>query len=718
VGDIQTHATIGRHITDRLRAARADEKYIYFEIGNWLTDMSQFRDPTAFIQAKAKVWDAAGEASAAARIPLARDVFARLDNYLDELFGRPGENGGKMGEYWRHIVFALTLEIFRRSDNTLDPAQLEEIYDKHFTQYFPHEHLDFPPPERGIVGPHTPSEIARHRCGAAPGPEKRKTLTYLEEQLVFVANLLTLIEKDWAQARADAATTMRRHSVLARFGHASHAVEDFFFHSNFIELGWQLRSLALPPPPTPPEDTNPADFSAARMDRLYHRRRRKPVADGDDVSSTTSEEATHVYTGYFGGDDVSHTLTDALEGLMRLRKRMLGADAASAFTSIGHIGNILGDIEKAFETDEAKQEENLRKHRERLDNGDAYKDLEAALHAAPPDDIHKRTYDHLKAAYDLDKKMGEDYSLARGSKPRLGIYGMIQLLGAMSSKEHERSFVASREFDGVASGDSRYEGIRNATKNGASAEQIGSHSLMAKDSERKEPLRPHSVRVATRAAVFVGEKMAERIAAAPADGAPTEGLDWQHVLRHFIAHPSESEGASSGEPWWQSIALDDALVTTGDVFYTAPAPIAAAEMNRRAGEPNKKELEKLYTDLEKTFERAWRSKINWRFVGDATFWSFVFGLLGGLIGGLVGCASTDRELTAGDWAAATFGGMGIGIAGGTLLTFALTALGTLAGDGATGSAVMAIIGIFVMALGGGFGAGFGLSRAVGKEPQP
>jgi hypothetical protein len=49
-------ASVGREDLQRpaaeLQRSRPDEDYVFFRLGNWLTDMSQLKDPPAFESAK------------------------------------------------------------------------------------------------------------------------------------------------------------------------------------------------------------------------------------------------------------------------------------------------------------------------------------------------------------------------------------------------------------------------------------------------------------------------------------------------------------------------------------------------------------------------------------------------------------------------------------------------------------------------------------------
>ena len=54
MGDISTHKEINYHVIPQLKAISAAENYTYLEFGNFLTDVSQFRDPLSWIGAKKK----------------------------------------------------------------------------------------------------------------------------------------------------------------------------------------------------------------------------------------------------------------------------------------------------------------------------------------------------------------------------------------------------------------------------------------------------------------------------------------------------------------------------------------------------------------------------------------------------------------------------------------------------------------------------------------
>ena len=73
------------------------------------------------------------------------------------------------------------------------------------------------------------------------------------------------------------------------------------------------------------------------------------------------------------------------------------------------------------------------------------------------------------------------------------------------------------------------------TNNDASAENIGTHSLMSKDSDSKKPFRGDAVVLAKRASASVATVLAARIKdrRRPLD----QGIDWLVVLPFFLRFP-------------------------------------------------------------------------------------------------------------------------------------------------------------------------------------
>ena len=249
MGSLSTHFRITRQVVSQLTAVRPDENYTYLFLGNFLTDLSQVRDPYACIHAKRAVLRTAGPLGAGTK------------TWMAELLGQAeaGKRYGALTQFladiaraFTHFAFAddsparsgraLALEhaIGGPLPDPLPPAELDRVLEGALTQYYPHEHLDFPPYYDPAL------EGTRNISPAAP-PQGR-LIAYLTEQQQYLVEELTKTELAWLAA-SGLGTVQQRNDALRRFGHLLHAVEDYYFHSNFAELHqWQRLRRAAPVP--------------------------------------------------------------------------------------------------------------------------------------------------------------------------------------------------------------------------------------------------------------------------------------------------------------------------------------------------------------------------------------------------------------------------------------------------------------------------------------
>jgi hypothetical protein len=256
MGDLHRHAEIFRHVHRTLSTLRPDEDYICLELGNYLTDISQFRDPFASMLAKRTVWgQGLGKFGFLPLIPVVGVAISEailnwaidLDEWIDRMFGvhEPADKRhGRLAAYFERVFAGVTHLIF--SDDVqqtamwrpllapamgdiarLPPAEVTRMYSKSFTQYYPHEHMDFPP--YVLYGEHR----VNHRLYRKG---RRGLLAYLEEYTDYLSESLTAIEADWKSLARAGKADPGRHDVLVRLGKALHGVEDYFFHSNHLEL--------------------------------------------------------------------------------------------------------------------------------------------------------------------------------------------------------------------------------------------------------------------------------------------------------------------------------------------------------------------------------------------------------------------------------------------------------------------------------------------------
>jgi hypothetical protein len=574
--------------------------------------------------------------------------------------GTPGPQGGLLAAWFREMCLAATIEKFRKVESSsITPARLETLFGDLFTQYYPHEHVDFPPwPRHDIIGERKPSTWSRHQCSQPPtAGAGRKIYDYQEEQLIYISDLLTVIEQKWARQPAAPDNQDERERVLTRFGHASHAMEDFFFHSNFIEAAWDLTAQTLP---FTAEDnsSNDADDHEEkgprdphREKRRYHRRLQSPVGKGDVLSTETSDEMDQVYTGYFGAKDIYHTFMDAIKGLKK------------EFPEGEELLKNIDRKEQEGQIDKEKlREKNKADHKQILFANGYEKILEYKLSQQK---IDQRTYDAVHRACEMDRNLWKKYPshvvLGKELGVNLGISGFVMTLLNLAQDEMEKAKGVWSKLDTA--------GIEIETPcptdNGASNENIGSHSLMAKDSVRKHPLRNEAFNVASVIALYVAKRMiasegdtkpvsrSVNLDPADADGGASntvdvQAIDWLHLLQHFVSHPAESEQVDS-QPWWQNqMAKPDPDETGHTLRY-----IDQSTVQQRIQEKKKVELEKKYDDLAVESEKDWRTdqaKATGTFVGQvvgavagavagAIIGAALGGVGGAILGGIIGAAA-------------------------------------------------------------------------------
>jgi hypothetical protein len=398
----------------------------YLELGNYLTDVSQFRDPVTYIFAKQRIWRenvlpkveealpsravtalvgalaiGAGEglkrllagtvgdvaqgagigvgALAALMATLPADLVADLvgaDTWIDALLGMPIDRSpppppgaeppgalrlealrkrdekhyGYLGQFFQHFIEGTTHMLFaddvakRSKDNwgrvsPIPVNRVSEIYAEFFTQYFPHEHSDQPPyiwdASKRPAHPNLygPSRRQRNLVDGAVGVMNVVDTFYVG----YLAEGLAQVEAEWqALTRADQADRQR---LLVKTGKLLHGIEDWFFHSNVVEL-LALRSFR----PEQGEDesdeaflkrfvtdvaTKRPEFTAAdpiekrRLARRLYRRLRYPTYDaGTRVESygrlstrPSTSSVHHAYPAFPSSADTAHTLLHALGSL-------------------------------------------------------------------------------------------------------------------------------------------------------------------------------------------------------------------------------------------------------------------------------------------------------------------------------------------------------------------------------------------------------------------
>jgi hypothetical protein len=734
VGDVRTHREI--YETFIRPHLPPDPDPLYVELGNYLTDVSQFRDPWAHVGGKASVWK---EVSWLARLSLFADLFG-VDRYIDILLGRPDGDDpqgrrrvphGKLAAWFREVIYVYSLErTFRRRDPPRDylipPDEFQRLYEAHYTQYFPHEHVDFQPGPTGRLDDFTQSDVE-----SSPG-QRRRIVAYLDAHIEYIGDLLTLIERDWA--RSTTISPAEQHDRMVRLGHASHAVEDYFFHSNFVDLAHEIAKpgqdvTRFDPAETQDEHDPEGDRvpppESVRWDRIYYRRKRRPIhgPDGEtDFDDERSEPALIAFTASIPIPDIYHTFFDAIGHLAeepgvdvtQTVERIIQAcqsDSPKREILVPLLAMtpdqrrefplaLMGAfVPKDHETDEdkAKRDKAYRAYRCLIEH-DVMTQFVDVLAAGGV--VHRSVAQAVGRACAIEKELWSELPGFLSGETGAAKF-MITLLETGRdevSKAADRSaeldrLNAQEKLDGKPV--EQWSGSVPST-NGSTAERIGTHSLMSKDSVRKQPLRRQAINGAGFAVSYITKTMLNQ----RPGGAPVgDGVDWQELLRHFITHPEQAP-PGPGTEWWRA-ALDwDRTEANRPSEGHVPKAVSAATVAERAAERRRAELAPRYNDLVAEGERRFRRAVNQDWVLGSITWS---GFLGGIMG-LVGAGTDD----AGRSVLGTVGG----VTAGAVSAAFLSGIGTAINDRA-GSVVGLLLG-----LGGAGVGGYAVGRAIRPDEQP
>jgi hypothetical protein len=423
MGDISRHRdiflftreSVSPQLLNGARLAAGDLTYL--ELGNYLTDVSQFRDPVTYIFAKQRVWrerviPTARDKAMAARVigalagaaalgaaqylkgltsgkaadaiegagiglatlggilaVLPTDTYADIvgaDEWIDGLFGTPldrtplvpgaktqrdDKHYGYLGQFFKFCIEGVTQLLFAQdvpkrvggewgSITPIPDDRVKEVYDEFFTQYYPHEHTDQPP--------YVWDASKRPAKPAMYGPSRRQAnlrdgdigvMNAVDvHYAAYLAEGLAKVEDDWRALKRD--DQEGRQRVLVRVGKLLHGVEDWFFHSNVVEL-LELRSFR----PGRLEGESDEDFvkrfvaaaaksrpefAAAdtterlRLQRRLYRRLRFPAYDAGTKTQSagrlsktrmSTPSLRHAYPAFPSSQDTAHTLLHALENL-------------------------------------------------------------------------------------------------------------------------------------------------------------------------------------------------------------------------------------------------------------------------------------------------------------------------------------------------------------------------------------------------------------------
>lgn len=660
MGDLHRHAEIARHVIDACAKLRPDEDYVCIELGNYLTDVSQFRDPFAHMYAKRQVWSQSKSTGAlfwlglipvfgTLAVEAILDFAIDLDEWIDRLLGkhkpagkRHGEFAGFMTQVIRgvtHTLFAegapkagdLRARILPQIDGLalLPEAELDRLFAKHFTQYFPHEHSDMPP--YVLYGEHRPNHRLYRR-----GP--RGLSQYLEEYVDSLAESLAKLEVDWKAASTKPRSDPSRHDVLVRLGNILHAIEDYFFHSNFLELQlWHSLRRGRPSTETDAEYQKwfvdhvreqwlPQDPVAAAKElvddkwrpsqtqllRTFMRRLRYPAYRPVNAldTGTSLPSLDHLYTGSFDKKDLFHTLTMALESMETPLRQIQGIEvvvpksvvegvvpaAKAAPLRDSPLVLIRSAFNRAFRLKMGKDEdflgEQLEKHAKQLASG---------VYPTSIDELKTKGYLNTTAASAWRQAVAIDQDLEKFGERTPGTAGFLMTFLAKGQAEVEDSRRRSRGFD-TARDFGQGNVLDMRTSNGATGEHIGMHALMSKDTSRSHPMHEETRRVARFASMAVASLL---VAEVSTTSSTAVGLDWDVIVRHYLRFPAGKANM------WESQVLEYFRTHGVDPTYDQipdqvrqPRATGAAltRLARRRTGTVRSDLEKRYIALEERID--------------------------------------------------------------------------------------------------------------------
>jgi len=153
--------------------------------------------------------------------------------------------------------FECFMRVFGRPTDTRGAIGTNPANDRPgaYTQYYPHEHLDrpeiLPPQDPPVFAPGLqtlarPFRVARGKEPGTRSPRRKDRLdpdlySYVRDQIEMTAGLLAEVELQMERALAEGIRDddPEWYISLAKLGHALHQVEDFFAHSNWVELAAQ-----------------------------------------------------------------------------------------------------------------------------------------------------------------------------------------------------------------------------------------------------------------------------------------------------------------------------------------------------------------------------------------------------------------------------------------------------------------------------------------------
>lgn len=471
----------------------------------------------------------------------------------------------------------------------------------------------------------------------------RGIIQFVEEYIQLLSEELSKLELDWKEKRNLTKKSPERHDILVGFGKALHTVEDYFFHTNFVELHlWNTKRRQYSS--VEPEEIFKARFSKdalkayrnyrgyneygtensaidsdvgnqTRWRRKLMRRLRYPVYDSQNRLSTSESLSSLnlIYPGGFESKDMFHTMAGALESMEALLAGFdkLGSEVPAAFrSSLGlSTSGSLRESELVLIRTLFNKEE-----RTRLDNDPDYlksqivrhvEQLNSNIYEKNIEYFHKLGFLNQQAANSFSKAVTLDKGVESLHSQTPGCSGfLIQFLAEAQGELNDSRRESIRK-------DSEHNGTPNEgnvlderSDNGASGEAVGTHTLLSKDTPKSQPLHEDSEVLGKFASLAVVRLLLTEINENRDSGT---GLDWDRILRHLIRFPSARPTT------WETQALkyfrqSGVNPNYQDIYDRPEYPIISVFhqdqrlLQRRNGK-RREEMEMMYVKLEEKADR-------------------------------------------------------------------------------------------------------------------
>lgn len=608
MGSISTHAEITRAVKAEMQQSMPNLDYYYLELGNFLTDVSQFRDPYSYVKLKFKIRD---------ELNFIRSIISPA--YLNVIFGNNATlpYDGALSRYFEKFIKGLTIQMASTMQQNID--ETERIFTDNFTQYYPHEHVDFPPV----------NNFSLLRSSRRFQLTTDEVMPYLKDYIWYIAVELSKVEQRWKAIQANNRSAHEVHNILADLGNVLHSIEDFFFHSNFTEILYYNKKLnstvALAPTLVrsgmsynriPRRSTNellngqlnrlfgstlPLDNNFQRRliyyKRKFFRRLRYPkyLNGGRQLSVSPRESldgSRTVFTGGFGENDIFHTLFDALTGLESRFElpfnlpngNQINIQAPWEGSGLVLFENILSNEKRErLRTDHAYFDSVENLHKQQLRNNEYQRLIRRNSH------LSTHTKSLWIQAFDIDKDVS---SMAFGQTPGVGGL-LLNLVQRMQQEAHDNTSSLTRN----------HRILDYRTNNGASSDQIGNHTLMSKDTSNSQPFRKESLAMAKFVSSSIGSIMAQEWS----ENRNRRAIYWNGILNSFLKFPQYNQNGN-----WESILLDSTLndqqISNSQLMQHIQIihyPINNQQYQSTISSNKRQELEQRYRRLENAWRQRW-----------------------------------------------------------------------------------------------------------------